>query len=153
MLVLGVDAGSALVEARLATLDGIPVGTGRSGSANPTALPVAEVARHLGTAVGQALAGIDPDDVECVVVGAAGVLWFSRGPSATALALGLRPQWFAGLLRHESQELVDRLLQRFAGKTTGAGRKLFIDLLCIGCSGVEPGLLPNPILHHHCDCG
>lgn len=86
MLVLGVDAGSALVEARLATVDGTPVATGRSGSANPTALPVAEVARHLGTAVGQALAGVDPDDVGRVVVGAAGVLWFSRGPSATALA-------------------------------------------------------------------
>lgn len=34
-------------------------------------------------------------------------------PSATVLALGLRPLWFAGLLRQESQELVDRLLRRF----------------------------------------
>jgi predicted ATPase/DNA-binding SARP family transcriptional activator len=34
--------------------------------------------------------------------------------SATALALGLRPLWFAGMLRTESQELVDRLLQRFS---------------------------------------
>ena len=35
-------------------------------------------------------------------------------PSATALALGLRPVWFAGLLRQEAQELVDRLLERFS---------------------------------------
>jgi predicted ATPase/DNA-binding SARP family transcriptional activator len=32
--------------------------------------------------------------------------------SATALALGLRPLWFAGMLRQESQELVGRLLER-----------------------------------------
>ena len=34
--------------------------------------------------------------------------------SATALALGLRPVWFAGMLRQESQELVGRLLERFS---------------------------------------
>ena len=33
--------------------------------------------------------------------------------SAISLALGLRPVWFAGMLRQESQELVDRLLARF----------------------------------------
>jgi predicted ATPase len=32
---------------------------------------------------------------------------------AVGLALGLRPVWFAGMLRHESQELVERLLARF----------------------------------------
>jgi predicted ATPase/DNA-binding SARP family transcriptional activator len=34
------------------------------------------------------------------------------GQSATALALGLRPVWFAGMLRQEAHELVDRLLRR-----------------------------------------
>ena len=34
--------------------------------------------------------------------------------SATALALGLRPLWFAGMMRQESQELVGRLLERFS---------------------------------------
>jgi predicted ATPase/DNA-binding SARP family transcriptional activator len=34
--------------------------------------------------------------------------------SAQALALGLRPLWLAGMLRQESQELVDRLLERFS---------------------------------------
>ncbi len=33
--------------------------------------------------------------------------------STLALALGLRPLWIAGMLRQESQELVDRLLERF----------------------------------------
>ena len=34
--------------------------------------------------------------------------------SATALAMGLRAVWFAGMLRQESQELVGRLLERFS---------------------------------------
>jgi predicted ATPase len=34
--------------------------------------------------------------------------------SATGLALGLRPLWFAGMHRQESQELVDRVLARFS---------------------------------------
>jgi predicted ATPase/DNA-binding SARP family transcriptional activator len=33
--------------------------------------------------------------------------------AAIALALGMRPLWFAGMLRQECQELVDRLLRRF----------------------------------------
>jgi predicted ATPase/DNA-binding SARP family transcriptional activator len=35
-------------------------------------------------------------------------------PSAIALALGLRPLWIAGTLRRESQELSERLLDRFS---------------------------------------
>ena len=34
--------------------------------------------------------------------------------TATALAMGLRPLWFAGMLRQESQELVGRVLDRFS---------------------------------------
>ncbi len=34
--------------------------------------------------------------------------------SAVKLALGMRPLWLAGMLRQESQELVDRLLERFS---------------------------------------
>ena len=34
--------------------------------------------------------------------------------SSLRLALGLRPLWLAGMLRQESEELVDRLLERFA---------------------------------------
>jgi glucosamine kinase len=85
-LVLGVDAGSAVVESLAATVDGTILGRGRAGSANPTALPVADVVAHLGEAVGQALRDIDPAEVRSVVVGAAGILRFSRGPSAEALA-------------------------------------------------------------------
>ena len=35
-------------------------------------------------------------------------------PAAIALALGLRPVWFAGMLRQESQELVGRMLEQFS---------------------------------------
>jgi N-acetylglucosamine kinase-like BadF-type ATPase len=120
MLVLGVDAGSALVEARLATVDGTPFGAGRSGSANPTALPVAAVAEHLSTAVGQALCGVDPDDVGCVVVGAAGVLWFSRGASATALA----QVWAAAGLRCPVHVVPDAVTAFAAGTPARAGSVL-----------------------------
>ncbi len=34
--------------------------------------------------------------------------------SAVQLALGMRPLWLSGMLRQESQELVDRLLERFS---------------------------------------
>jgi predicted ATPase/DNA-binding SARP family transcriptional activator len=34
--------------------------------------------------------------------------------AAVSLALGLRPLWFAGMLRHEAAELVERLLARFS---------------------------------------
>ena len=35
-------------------------------------------------------------------------------PSATAVALGLRPLWISGYLRRESDEVVERLLHRFS---------------------------------------
>ena len=85
-VVLGVDAGSAWVEAVAATVGGEVLGRGRAGAGNPTALPVADVAAHLGTAVAEALRGIDPGSVRSVVAGAAGILRFSRGPSADAIA-------------------------------------------------------------------
>ncbi|MBW8804568.1 MAG: N-acetylglucosamine kinase [Catenulisporales bacterium] len=85
-MVLGVEAGSTLVEAMVATVDGEVVGRGRSALANPTALPIADVVAHLGEAVRQALAPVPPDSVAGVVVGAAGILRYSRGPSAEALA-------------------------------------------------------------------
>ena len=85
-VVLGVEAGSTLVEAMVATVDGEVVGRGRSALANPTALPIADVVAHLGDAVRQALGRIAPASVAGVVVGAAGILRYSRGPSAEPLA-------------------------------------------------------------------
>lgn len=85
-VILGVDAGSSLVEAVAATVDGRVVGRGRSGVGNPIALPTADAVAHLGEAVRQALDGVPPTDVAQVVTGAAGILRYSRGPSAQALA-------------------------------------------------------------------
>ena len=85
-VVLGVEAGSTVVEAMVATVGGEVVGRGRSALANPTALPIADVVAHLGDAVRQALGGVAPAAVAGVVVGAAGILRYSRGPSAEALA-------------------------------------------------------------------
>ncbi|NUP52426.1 MAG: hypothetical protein HOW97_34650 [Catenulispora sp.] len=85
-VVLGVEAGSTLVEAMVATVDGEVVGRGRSALANPTALPIADVVAHLGDAVRQALGTVSPASVAGVVVGAAGILRYSRGSSAEALA-------------------------------------------------------------------
>ncbi|MBO0868764.1 MAG: ATPase [Micromonosporaceae bacterium] len=85
-LVLGVDAGTGLVEAVCATAGGEVVGQGRSGSANAAALPVERVVEHLRSAVCQALAGVPPERVRCLVVGAAGVLRYSRGATVGPLA-------------------------------------------------------------------
>ena len=85
-VVLGVEAGSTLVEAVVATAGGEVLGRGRSALANPTALPIADVVAHLSDAVRQALGGVAPASVAGVVVGAAGILRYSRGSSAEALA-------------------------------------------------------------------
>ena len=84
--VLGVEAGSTLVEAVVATVEGEVIGRGRSALANPTALPIADVVARLSDAVGQALGSVAPSSVAGVVVGAAGILRYSRGSSAEALA-------------------------------------------------------------------
>ncbi|MEY9864012.1 glucosamine kinase [Catenulispora sp. GAS73] len=85
-VVLGVEAGSTLVEAVVATVEGQVIGRGRTGLANPTALPIPDVVAHLSDAVGQALGTVAPASVAGVVVGAAGILRYSRGSSAEALA-------------------------------------------------------------------
>jgi glucosamine kinase len=85
-VVLGVEAGSTLVEAVVATVEGEVIGRGRSALANPTALPIPAVVAHLSDAVGQALGAVAPASVAGVVVGAAGILRYSRGSSAEALA-------------------------------------------------------------------
>ncbi len=85
-LVLGIDAGTGLVEAVCATVEGEVVGRGRSGSANAMAMPVAEVADHLSTAARQATSAVDPDRISQVVVGAAGVIRYTRGATVAPLA-------------------------------------------------------------------
>src|SRR5215468_1206661 len=85
-LVLGVDAGTGLVEAVCATAAGEVVGRGRSGSANAAALPVDRVVDHLRSAVCQALSAVPPQRVGYLVVGAAGVLRYSRGATVGPLA-------------------------------------------------------------------
>jgi glucosamine kinase len=85
-LVLGIDAGTGLVEAICATGCGEVVGRGRSGTANAMAMPLAEVVDHLGAAAAQAMTGVRPADVGCLVVGAAGVIRYTRGATASPLA-------------------------------------------------------------------
>src|SRR6202008_1026426 len=41
-----------------------------------------------------------------------GAIEAGDGEAAVALALGLRPLWLAGMLRQESEETFDRLLER-----------------------------------------
>ena len=86
LLILGVEAGTARVDAVVADLEGAPAGRGRSGSANPSALPVRDVAAHLAEAVRAALAYTDPAAVRAVVLGTAGIAHFRRGESAARLA-------------------------------------------------------------------
>ena len=83
---MGVEAGTARVDAAVADLEGAVAGRGRSGSASPTALPVGDVAAHLAEAVRAALAGVDPLSVRAVVLGTPGILRFQRGESAARFA-------------------------------------------------------------------
>jgi glucosamine kinase len=85
-LVLGVDAGTGLVEAVCATSCGGVAGRGRSGSANAAALPVERVVEHLSSAVCQALSAVPAQQVRYLVVGAAGVLRYTRGATVGPLA-------------------------------------------------------------------
>jgi glucosamine kinase len=84
-LVLGIDAGTGLVEALCASTTGEVLGRGRSGSANAMAMPIAEVVEHLEHAVRQAVAPHGVERIGCVVVGAAGVIRYSRGKAAGPL--------------------------------------------------------------------
>ena len=84
-LVLGIDAGTGLVEAVCASTAGAVLGRGRAGSANAMAIPVAEVVAHLDQAVRQAIGPVGADRIGCVVVGAAGMIRFSRGTAAGQL--------------------------------------------------------------------
>ncbi len=71
-LVLGVDAGGTSSRAALFTIEGAPVARGHSGGANPGTLGLDQASANLTTAVGAALVGVAPSQVEAVVVGLAG---------------------------------------------------------------------------------
>jgi N-acetylglucosamine kinase-like BadF-type ATPase len=86
LLVMGIEAGTFRVDALVADLDGTVLGRGRSGSANPAALALADVAAHLVEAMTRALEGLDPRAVRSVVAGTAGILGFQRGRSAARLS-------------------------------------------------------------------
>jgi N-acetylglucosamine kinase-like BadF-type ATPase len=86
LLIMGVEAGTARVDAVIADLEGAVAGRGRSGSANPSALPARDVAAHLAEAVHAALAHTDPLAVRAVVLGTPGILRFQRGESAARFA-------------------------------------------------------------------
>lgn len=71
MLVLGGDIGGTATRILVADGHGAAVGRGAAGGGNPTAHP-ATAATAFGSALGQALTGIDASDVRAGVVGLAG---------------------------------------------------------------------------------
>ncbi|BFU43315.1 N-acetylglucosamine kinase [Krasilnikovia sp. MM14-A1004] len=123
-LVLGIDAGTSLVEAVCATTDGEVVGRGRSGSANAMVLPVAEVVAHLSSAARQALSAVDPEQITVVVVGAAGMLRFTRGAAVGPLA-GV---WRSSGLTCPVRVLADAVTAFAAGTPHGHGSVLIADI-------------------------
>jgi DNA-binding SARP family transcriptional activator/predicted ATPase len=60
--------------------------------------------------------------------------------SAQALGLGLRPLWLAGMLRQEGQEMVDRLLERFALPGDGRWRSCARSRFSITAPARSPGI-------------
>ncbi|WP_433348732.1 N-acetylglucosamine kinase [Microtetraspora malaysiensis] len=71
-LVLGIDAGGTSSRCAVRTLNGDPVGYGRSGGGNPTAHGAATARSNLASAVRQALGACDPARVRAAVAGVAG---------------------------------------------------------------------------------
>ncbi|MGC7098096.1 N-acetylglucosamine kinase [Amycolatopsis lurida] len=71
--VVGVDAGGTSTRALAVDADGIVLGSGRAGGANPNAHPPEQAAANIAAAIGDALRDADPGSVRACVVGMAGV--------------------------------------------------------------------------------
>ncbi|GAB2744185.1 N-acetylglucosamine kinase [Amycolatopsis magusensis] len=71
--VVGVDAGGTSTRALAVDAEGIVLGSGRAGGANPNAHPPAQAAANIAAAIGDALRDADPAAVRACVVGMAGV--------------------------------------------------------------------------------
>jgi len=69
-------------------------------------------ALNSGAAPREAASGLAPDQAN-IRIALIRAIAGADEPSATALALGLRPLWFTGLQREEAEELMDRLLAAF----------------------------------------
>ena len=67
----------------------------------------------IGTAPGEIAAPLLPDHAN-LRAAVESAIEAGDQDAAVALALGLRPVWLAGMLRQESQELIDRVLERFS---------------------------------------
>ncbi|NKQ55117.1 N-acetylglucosamine kinase [Amycolatopsis sp. K13G38] len=70
--VVGVDAGGTSTRALAVAPDGVVLGTGRSGGANPNSNPPEKAAGHVETAIREALGALEPASANACVIGMAG---------------------------------------------------------------------------------
>jgi N-acetylglucosamine kinase-like BadF-type ATPase len=120
-LVLGLDIGGTATRALVATEHGERLGSGQGPGGNPTSHGAERSAAALLTALGQALAGVDPGRVGAATLGVAGGQRLAADPQARAAFDGA---WRAAGLRCPYTIVSDALVAYAAGTAATAGTVL-----------------------------
>ncbi|GLZ32829.1 N-acetylglucosamine kinase [Lentzea sp. NBRC 105346] len=84
-LVVGLDAGGTSTRALVLDLEGVRLGAGLAGGANPNSHPPERAAAHIGEALREALDGLDSRKVRSGVLGMAGASKLTTDPGVSAL--------------------------------------------------------------------
>jgi glucosamine kinase len=122
-LVLGLDVGGTCTRALVVdAAAGQRLGAGRSNGANPVTHGVIRAAENIGAALGEALAGRDPAEVQACVVGLAGASRLAADPAAATVFAAL---WQEVGLRCEVAVVSD-LVAAFAAGTPAPDGSLLI---------------------------
>jgi N-acetylglucosamine kinase-like BadF-type ATPase len=130
-LIIGLDAGGTATRAVVASLSGDRLGTGRAGGGNPTSHRADRAAAEIASAVGQALAGVDPASVRAGTVGLAGAARLLADPAARAAFDGA---WHAAGLRCPVAVVSDALVAFAAGTAAPDGSVLLAGTGAIAAS-------------------
>jgi N-acetylglucosamine kinase-like BadF-type ATPase len=118
--VVGVDAGGTSTRALVAGLDGVRLGTGRAGGANPNSHPPQRAAAQIAEALRAALDGIDHTSVRAGVLGMAG----SSKLTDPAVATLFTDAWQSTGLRCPMRVVTDCEVAFAAGTSEPSGTAL-----------------------------
>jgi N-acetylglucosamine kinase-like BadF-type ATPase len=139
-LVVGVDAGATTTRCMIATLDGVVVGRGTAGGANPNSSG-GELTGTLGAALGAALRTVDGSLVRLGVVGAAG----SAGAGHEVFRLAAARAWAGAGLTGEISTVTDLEVAFAAGTADPDG------VLLLAGTGALAARFAGGVLVRRCD--
>ncbi|MEJ3750525.1 BadF/BadG/BcrA/BcrD ATPase family protein [Actinomycetes bacterium KLBMP 9797] len=129
-LVIGLDVGATSTRALVASLTGDRLGTGRAGGGNPTAHGAEHAAAQLATALGEALAGVDPALVRAGTIGLAGGGRLRADPAGQA---AFDRAWRGAGLRCPYAVVGDALVAYAAGTASPDGTVVIAGTGAIAC--------------------